>query len=181
MNATALATIMGVCALPILAGMWFAWRARLRRDRAVPTGQQAPVGRVIAEIPRISYISTTPAGAPFERIALPGLAYRGYAAVTVRTDGLTVTVTGEPSVHVAAADVIRTATARARVGKAVERDGLALLIWRSGDRELESGFRALTSADQHTFTTAIDQIAAHTSDTPRPHPADDPHTTQEDA
>lgn len=181
MNATTLATIMGICAIPILVAMWFAWRARLRRDREVPLAQHAPVGRIVAEIPRIGYISTTPAGAPFERIALPGLAYRGQAAVTIRTDGVTVAVNGEQPVHVAAEDVAGAATSRARVGKAVERDGLALLLWRSGDRELESGFRALTSADQHTFITAIDEIAAHTSDTPRPLQADEPHTTQEDA
>lgn len=176
MTATTLAVIMGVCAIPILAGMWFGWRARLRRDRSVLTSHEAQTGAVLATVPRIGYVSTTPVGSPFERVAVPGLAYRGYAEVTVRTDGVTIAIPGEPPVSIPAADVIGSATARTRVGKAVERDGLALIVWRSGDRELESSFRALTSADQHELTAAIDRIAP-----PNDHTTQHHHTTQEDA
>ena len=107
-------------------------------------------------------MSTTPVGSPFERVAIPGLRYKGFAEVTVRRDGVSIAVTGEPAVN-------------------LERDGLSLLQWRAHEapehtegseaRVLESSFRFTTSPEQQAFADAI----AHILQT------EQSHTTQEDA
>nr|WP_237464596.1 hypothetical protein [Leucobacter luti] len=146
-----------------LGGMWFAWRARARRDAAVVASAEPLAGALIAEFPRASYVSTTPAGAPLERVAIPGLRYKGYASVAVRRDGVVIAVTGEAPVTIGVAQLTGAGTANGRVGKTVERDGLSLLRWRTGApgapaRDVESSFRFADPAEQQRFATAISQV-----------------------
>ena len=164
-------------AIVILAfiGMWWGWRARARRDADVRGTQLAPSGELLAEFHELSYVSTTPVGEPLVRVAAPGLRYRGRAHVAVFRDGVTVQVTGEQPVHFSLAQLRGSGSAGVRVGKAVEKDGLALLCWDAGDRALESSFRFDDAAKQREFTEAIEAIVVDS-----PHDAE-PHTTQEDA
>lgn len=168
--------LMAAIAVLAFVGMWFAWRARAKRDATVAAGSVAApalAGELIADFPRVTYVSTTPEGAPFERLAIPGLRYKGYAAVAVHRDGVSVAVTGEDPVRISVAEVLGTDSASGRVGKAVERDGLALLKWRSTgeERTLESSFRFADPAQQRRFAVAVAEIAPTTT-----HP-----TIQEDA
>lgn len=144
------------------AGMWWGWRSRARRDAGVLGAETAPAGEVLAEFARperVQYVSTVPAGEPLVRVAAPGLRYRGPVDLTVRRDGVTVGVAGEQPVHIAVAQVLGAGSASRRVGKAVEGDGLALLRWRSGERELESSFRFADRGGQERFARAIEEIA----------------------
>ncbi len=183
MSRTAFTILMVSIAAVALAAMWIAWRARAGRDAGVALPRSSPSGEVIDSFPRASYVSTTPAGSPFERVAIPGLQYKGYADLTVRRDGVSVTVTGEAPVHIPAAQLLGTGTARGRVGKAVERDGLSLLRWSTASapdagRELESSFRFAEPAEQRRFADAVGAVigSAATSDT-----TNQTDTTQEDA
>lgn len=181
MSRTAFAILMASIVVLVLGGMWIAWRARSRRDASVAGFGSAPSGEIIAVFPRASYVSTTPVGAPFERIAIPGLRYKGFAEVTVRRDGVSIAVTGEPEVHLSATQLSGTSTASGRIGKIVERDGLSLLQWRAHEapecteggetRVLESSFRFTNPPEQQAFADAI----AHILQT------EESHTTQEDA
>lgn len=192
MNRTTFAILMVSIASIALIAMWLAWRARSGRDAGAAATDATLSGEVVAEFSRASYVSTTPAGSPFERVAIPGLRFKGFADVTVRRDGVTVAVTGEEPVRIESARVLGTDAASSRVGKAVEPGGLALLRWRSSlasdeGRELESAFRFASQAEQELFAEAIAEIVdpARTS-------ADSPmsvasktmnthRTTQEDA
>lgn len=180
MSATTLATIMGICAVPVLALMWFAWRARTRRDAGALTVAEAPTGAVVARFEHAGYVSTTPEGSPLERVAIPGLRYRGNADVTVREDGLTIQVAGEAPVHIGRERLRGGGTARTRVGKAVERDGLALVRWETGGRSLESSFRMRTPVEQRGLIEAIDSISGG-RDGAAPQTLHHNQTTQEDA
>ena len=181
MSRTGFAILMASIVVLILGGMWIAWRARSRRDSGVQGFGSAPTGEVVAVFPRASYVSTTPVGSPFERVAIPGLRYKGFAEVTVRRDGVSIAVTGEPAVNLSAAQLSGTSTAGGRIGKIVERDGLSLLQWRAHEapehtegseaRVLESSFRFTTPPEQQAFADAI----AHILQT------EQSHTTQEDA
>lgn len=182
MSRTGFAILMASIVVLILGGMWIAWRARSRRDASVAGSGSAPTGEIVAVFPRASYVSTTPVGSPFERVAIPGLRYKGFAEVTVRRDGVSLAVTGEPAVHLSAVQLSGTSTASGRIGKVVERDGLSLLQWRaraddpeqtdSGEsRVLESSFRFTNPPEQQAFADAI----AHILQTEKS------HTTQEDA
>ena len=184
MNTYALALVFGALAIPALGGMWFAWRARARRDAALLDEAPVLAGELIASFSGAGYVSTTLADAPLERIALPGLRYKGDADVEVHRDGVVISVTGEHPVGIAAARIIGSGTTNARIGKAVERDGLSLLRWRTGAsastpgaeaRDVESSFRFNDPAEQLRFATAVAELA-------EPHDPTTPHhTTQEDA
>lgn len=178
----------------ILLVMLRAWNARKRRDAGIPAPATVLSGEILDAFPLVAYVSTTPAGAPFDRVVIPGLGFKGWAEVAVRRDGVSIAVTGERPVSIAAARLTGVGTANARVGKAVESDGLSLLRWRAADdttaddttaepRELESGFRFSDAAEQQRFADAVAQIVpipgpdgAGSAQTQTP-----PHTTQEDA
>lgn len=162
MSRTTFIILMSSIAVLAFVGMWIAWRGRARRDAAVVSEAPQPVltGAQLAHFPRASYVSTTPAGAPLERVAIPGLRYKGYAAVTIHGDGVTIAVTGEAPVTIPAAQIIGAGTAGGRIGKAVEPCGLSLLRWAlpapGGEaRELESSFRLADPAEQARFADAV--------------------------
>jgi len=178
MSRTEFLIVMVAFAALVLAAMWIGWRRRSRRDRGIAPAAPAPVGGLIAVFERASYVSTTAAGAPMERLAIPGLRFKGFARIDVHLDGVSIAVTGEDPVHIPADRVLGTGAAGRRVGKAVEREGLALLRWRASEtdpRELESSFRFANPAEQLRFAEAIAEIRPSASTT------DIPPTIQEDA
>lgn len=155
--------VMIVVVVVLLALMWWGWRRRQRPYRGLDVSAGAPSGAEIARFSRVSYVSTVRAGAPMTRIPLPGLAYKGFAEVGVYEDGATIAVTGERPVHLAASRIVGSGIAGRRVGKAVEKDGLALIVWDSEFGELESSFRIVDAAEQLRFITAIDKISTGSS------------------
>lgn len=189
MNRLTFVLIWVVFAGALFTFMVMAWRARKRRDAQFALPSLALTGDTIASFTHAGYVSTTPVGEPFERVAVPGLSFKGWADVQVRQDGVTIEVTGEQPVSIPAAQLRGTAMASGRAGKAVERDGLALLLWDPNHiqhAEFESSFRFDTSAEQLRFIDAIEQVAPSIT-SPLRSTADrktttiDSLTTQEDA
>ncbi|WP_025132907.1 hypothetical protein [Leucobacter sp. PH1c] len=168
MSRTTFIILMSSIAVLAFVGMWIAWRGRAKRDAAAAgSAPAAPVlaGEALASFARASYVSTTPEGAPLERVAIPGLRYKGYADVTVQRDGVTIAVTGEAPVTIPAAQVRGTDVAGGRIGKAVEPGGLSILRWSlpapGGEpRALESSFRLADPAEQGRFAAAIAQLVS---------------------
>lgn len=172
------AAIVVAIVLIVFLGMWIGWRARARRDATIVLSQAAPVGAVVAEFGKVLYVSTTPAGEPLTRVAVPGLRYRGPAEIAVHEDGVTVQVFGEDEVHFSATRLRGSGSAGRRVGKAVEHDGLALMRWEplisaasvtpateataSQSRVLELSFRFESKDEQKRFSEAIDKISVFT-------------------
>lgn len=178
------ALVMIATAALVLLAMWLGWRGRARRHTAFAEHGDALVGLILASFPRVSYVSTTRIGTPLDRLSIPGLQFKGFADLTLRADGATIAVTGEPEVHLPVERLIGSGVASRRVGKAVERDGLSLLQWRAADgTEVESSFRFSQAAEQLRFADTIAQIipagAALPTSGPQTHST--PHTTQEDA
>ncbi|MFD5600862.1 hypothetical protein ACFWHR_12500 [Leucobacter sp. NPDC058333] len=174
------ALVMIALAALVLLGMWLGWRSRARRHSGFAEHGDALIGAVVAGFERVSYVSTTPIGAPLERLSIPGLRFKGFADLTIRTDGATIEVTGEPAVHLPVARLIGAGSASRRVGKAVERDGLSLLQWRAADgSEIESSFRFPSPAEQLRFEDALTQILPAATPDHQTHFTS--HTTQEDA
>lgn len=175
MNRPLFALIFALIVVLAFALMWWGWRARAKRDAGVVGAQVAPGGARLAVFTLVTYVSTTPAGEPLVRVSAPGLRYRGRAEVSVFEGGVTIKVTGETPVHIPLAQVRGSGSAGVRVGKAVERGGLALLCWEADGRELESSFRFDHAAEQRQFSEAIDALSSG-----EPH-TDFTHITQEDA
>jgi hypothetical protein len=121
--------IVGVIGLLIL--MVLGWRARGRRQSALSTAA-VPADELLGEL-RVAvtglYVSTTTAGAPLDRVTLPGLGFRGRAAVSVFDAGVLIAVTGEPQVFVAADRIRSVGTSTWTIDRVVEEGGLVRLDW----------------------------------------------------
>jgi len=162
----ALLTILIVAVVVIvLALALFGWRRRVRRDAASGGGYSTPgtLGAPTAEAD-VLYVATTKAGQHLERLALPGLAFRGAATVTVRPEGVELAVTGEPPVFVPSAVVSGVGLASVAIDRAVERDGLLRLGWTtSGGTAADSYFRVVDPAGRAQLAAAIEDIVPRAS------------------
>lgn len=186
MSRTGFAFLMVGIAVAILALMWLGWRSRAKRDSGIELTARGLSGAVLAEFTGVQYVSTTLLGHALERVSIPGLRYKGLAALTVRVDGVEIAVTGESPVSISASALLGTSRASGRVGKAVEAGGIAVLEWQSVDgRDLESGFRFAAPREQYEFEAAVARLTNQTNASADSADANDSthstDTTQEDA
>lgn len=140
--------------LVLLVLMGLGWRGLRRRQAAVarPAGVPASIGSTLGTFAG-KYVATTVAGDPYDRIAVHGLAFRGPVAVTLASDGVILGL-AERELWIPLADVTGVGRATWTIDRVVERDGLATLGWRLGDREVETALRlddtaAFEAAAQH--------------------------------
>jgi hypothetical protein len=136
------------------------WRRRVRRDAPAGGGYSLPgtLHEATAEQP-VLYVATTKAGQHLERLALPGLAFRGAGTVTVRPEGVGIAVNGEKPVFVPAAVLTGVGAASVAIDRAVERDGLLRVGWTtSGGAAADSYFRVVDPAGRAELTAAIQTI-----------------------
>jgi hypothetical protein len=150
-----LAVVVIVLALAIVG-----WRRRVRRDSGAGGGYSTPgtLSAPLAEAAAL-YVATTKAGQHLERLALPGLAYRGKATIAVRPEGVAIAVTGETPVFIPAAVVSGVGAASVAIDRAVERDGLLRLGWTtSGGAAADTYFRVVDPAGRAQLAAAIEQI-----------------------
>ncbi len=151
------------------------WRRRVRRDSGAGGGYTTP-GTLSAPTAdaAVLYVATTKAGQHLERLALPGLAFRGTGTLTVRPEGVAIAVTGETPVFIPAAVVTGVGAASVAIDRAVERDGLVRLGWTtSGGTAADSYFRVVDPAGSAQLSAAIQRIvpgadAPDAAGTPRP-------------
>jgi hypothetical protein len=93
-----------------------------------------------------SYVATTFADRPLERVSAHGLGYPGNARVFVDKNGVQISRTGEKCFLISSSSLIGISRTSAVIDKAVEKDGLLSLRWKLGDSELESHLRFASSA-----------------------------------
>lgn len=151
--------LVGVLVVGLAAWlMWRSWRRRSRRDAsvgayAVPGGLGAPT--VEAEA---LYVATTPAGSPLERLALPGLAFRGAARVEVHPEGVLLRIVGEQPSFVPASALVGAGTASYAIDRGVEPEGLVAITWVPGSSA--SGAAAPAGATAPAEASASPAVAA---------------------
>ncbi len=144
----------------VLALAIVGWRRRVRRDAPAGGGYPAPESAttVIASS-EVLYVATTTAGEPLERLALPGLSYRGRGMVEVSSDGVQLRVTGEQPVFIPAASLAGVGASTVAIDRVVERDGLVRLGWTtSGGAAADSYFRVVDPAGRGRLTAAVEDI-----------------------
>jgi len=136
----AILTVVLVAAAAVL--MIWGWRRRQRRQAGVPALPPVPAG-LDPEIPghRGKYVATTTAGDPYDRIAVRGLAFRGFATVGVHPTGLLIERDGEASLWIAASELIGVDRATWTIDRVVEEDGLHLVRWRNDGQEFDTYLR----------------------------------------
>ena len=120
------------------------WR---RRISAQQLGLAAPVA-IESSLAGQScfYVASTFSDRPLEKVIAHGLAHRGYARLTVTSNGLEVSRTGELSFLIPTADLLEVSLASAVIDRAVEKEGLVVIKWRLGSVELQTHFRFVDSS-----------------------------------
>lgn len=125
-----------------LAGMFFGWRARVRKYSGliVPDAVPDRIGAVIA-VDRGLYVATTMANQPLERVAAHGLGFRSRGTVTIAEHGIVLAPNGRVPFFIGRTSILAVQRATWAIDKVVETGGLVVLTWRLGDTELDSYFR----------------------------------------
>lgn len=145
----------------LLAGMWFAWRARVKRDSGVTAGAPLPAAGIHPLISTaVLYVATTKAGQPLERLAIRGLAFRARAELTVAEEGVVLSVPGQEPIFLAKDSIRSSRPATWTIDRVVESDGLIAITWRSGETDADSYVRVI---DPTTHSTVLDALASLTS------------------
>lgn len=150
--------ILVVVTLFLLWLMWRSWKRRSVRDANILDRTEPLTGDTLAQFPRVFYVATTPSEDPLERLSLPGLAFRGWAAVQVRTDGVEITVAGERGAAIPLSAITGVSTAQLTIDKVVEQDGMTALEWNSDRGQISSMLRFDSPQSQHDFAQSVHKM-----------------------
>jgi hypothetical protein len=135
------------------------WRNRLRRQSdveplpAVPAGLGAPFAAADGQ-----YVASTTAGDWLDRIAVYNLGIRTNAELSVHPEGVLFERSGAGPVFIPAGRLTGVRQDSGMAGKFVEKDGLLVLSWMLGIRELDSGFRTRRAEDKATLFKALQEL-----------------------
>ncbi|MFF1829432.1 hypothetical protein [Paenarthrobacter sp. NPDC058040] len=145
--------------LAILAMIGLGWRNRLRRqadvERLPDVPPQLTPATVVAEG---QYVATTTAGDWLDRIAVQGLGIRTNAELSIHAEGVLFDRPGASPVFIPLAAVTDVRRDAGMAGKFVEKDGLLVISWKLGARELDTGFRSRQSADQQLLLETLQEL-----------------------
>ena len=142
-----------------LALIWLGWRSRLRRQADVDPLPEIPaeLGAALAAADG-QYVASTTAGDWLDRIAVHNLGIRTNAELSVHPQGVLFDRSGAGPVFIPAASLTGVRQESGMAGKFVEKDGLLVLSWMLGSRELDSGFRTRHAADKTTLLNALQDL-----------------------
>lgn len=135
------------------------WRNRLNRQADVdqlPPVPAAP-GEPLAGAEG-QYVATTTGGDWLDRIAVHGLGIRTNSTLAVYPHGVLFDRSGAAALYIPAESLAGVRQDSGMAGKFVEKDGLLVLTWTHGSRELDTGFRTRRAADKDVLYTALQQL-----------------------
>ncbi|MET4135875.1 hypothetical protein [Pseudarthrobacter sp. PvP090] len=142
-----------------LALIWLGWRNRLRRQADVDPLPEIPaeLGAAVA-VADGQYVASTTAGDWLDRIAVHNLGIRTNAELSVHPEGVLFDRSGAGPVFIPAASLTGVRQESGMAGKFVEKDGLLVLSWMLGSRELDSGFRTRHADDKTSLLNAVQDL-----------------------
>jgi len=148
-----------VLVLVALALIGLGWRNRLRRQADIE-----PLPAVPAELSDAlaaaegQYVATTTAGDWLDRIAVQQLGLRTNASLRVHPEGVLFDRSGAGPVFIPADRLTGVRQESGMAGKFVEKDGLLVLSWMLGARELDTGFRTRRAADNTLLLATLQDL-----------------------
>src|SRR5699024_4499380 len=89
-----------------------------------------------------SYVSTTKAGHPLERVAVHGLGIRTTGELVITDGGVIMDLAGREDFLIPRRDIVAVNTTAGTTGKCGERGGTVRITWRLGDARVDTGCRA---------------------------------------
>ena len=154
---TLVITLPLIALVLVLIGL--GWRNRLRRQsdveqlHAVPEELSLPLAAADGQ-----YVATTTAGDWLDRIAVRGLGIRTNAELTVHPEGVLFERSGAGPLFIPANRLTGVRQDSGMAGKFVEKDGLLVVTWTLGGRELDTGFRTRRADDKPAVLEAFQQL-----------------------
>jgi hypothetical protein len=153
----------GLAMLAIIAVVFvllgIGWRNRLRRQSDV---EQLPAVPAELSLPMAAadgqYVATTTAGDWLDRIAVRGLGIRTNAELTVHPEGALFERSGAGTLFIPADRLTGIRQDSGMAGKFVEKDGLLVVSWTLGSRELDTGFRTRRADDKPAILEAFQEL-----------------------
>ena len=139
--------------------MGLSWQRRQRRDIAVLVAStDASRGVRVLSIPCF-YVATTPREQPLERLAIPGLAYRARATVSIETSGVLIEPAGEHPTMIDHSRIRGVRLADATIDRSAGRGSLVSIDWHAanGD-EISSFLRIPRRLDRSVFVDAVNEL-----------------------
>ena len=155
------ATALVVAAVPLIwALMWSGWRRRARRQGFLPAPrrpEELELGSPTTQFEGV-YVSTTRHGDWLDRIAAHGLGTRSGVTVVVGTGGVVLDRGGARGIAIDRSELSGASRATGIAGKVVEHEGLAVITWRLGETELDSGVRLKHAQDTSRLVAAVNAL-----------------------
>ncbi|EMY34920.1 hypothetical protein D477_007139 [Arthrobacter crystallopoietes BAB-32] len=134
----------------VLVGLvYIGWRNRLKRQQDiaplpdVPEETSAPAAAYEGQ-----YVVTTTAGDWLDRLAVHGLGIRSSALLRLYPHGVLIERRGARDLYVPGSAIKAVRTESGMVGKFVEQDGLAVITWTLGGRDVDTAFRNRHATDK---------------------------------
>jgi len=148
--------ILGVVLL-VFVGLALGWRARQRRQAALPAldAPSASIGAALVVADGF-YVATTHAARPTDRIAVRGLGFRARAGVAVHPEGVVLSIAGQPDAFIPTSAIIGVGRATWTIDRVVGTDGLVFIRWTLGDTEVDTNLRV---AEPEALIAALQTIA----------------------
>jgi hypothetical protein len=144
-----------------VAGMWWGWRNRGRRQAAylpaLPAIPDGPLGEELLPALAGVYVGTATAGDWQDRIVVGGLGFRATAEFRLYETGLLIDRRGGVQTWIPADAFVDARADKALAGKVMGIDGLLVVRWRLDSHELDSGLRADEPAAYAAWIDAIRQ------------------------
>lgn len=159
-NPLSITVAVALVALPI-AGMLWSWRGRRRAQGGLHLPAGGPGGPERAAASG-TYLATTFAGRPLDRVVACGLGFRAAARLAVEEGGLAVERAGSAPLLIPAERITGAGSGTWALDRSVEKGGLLVVAWSLDDREghrvpVESAFR-LDAAGQAALTAALHEL-----------------------
>lgn len=157
--------VVVVLILLIFTGMIFGWRARQHRQASLVRALPVPrdIGSELLSLD-VFYVATTIAGEPLNRVAVSGLGYRARASITVATEGIVLSLAGEPDAFIPTAELRGVERATWTIDRVVETGGLVCVSWMLGDTAVDSYLRVAQPPDPSPLIEAIEKIIVGDAD-----------------
>lgn len=105
-----------------------------------------------------SYVATTFANDPLNRVMAHGLGARGNAKLVVATDGLLIERTGEQNLAITKASILSVGLLQGTIDRVVENDGLVAVNWKLGDTELQTSLRIVDASIRKNFLGHLTEL-----------------------
>ena len=148
--------IVGILVL-VFTGLALGWRARRRRQAALPQLATPPAGLATALATDDGfYVATTRAESPTDRIAVRGLGFRARAGVAVHPEGVVLSIAGQPDAFIPTAAIDGVGRATWTIDRVVGKDGLVFVRWTLGDTLVDTNLRV---SDPDALVAALATIA----------------------